>query len=61
MSHSSLFGFGGVGGNCFGVGVRVGVGGGGEGGLLSNILQDMKMDQSPLYVSQGFDGGGGSG
>ena len=61
MSQSSSFGFVGSGGKCFGVGVRVGVGGGGRGGGLSKILQAMKMDQSPLYVSQGFGGGGGCG
>ena len=42
------------------MGVRGGVGGGGEGVGLTEILQAMQMDQSPLYTSQGFGGGGGS-
>ena len=47
-------------GNSFGVGVRGGVGGGGKGGVSSEIFQAMQMDQSSLYASQRFGGGGGS-
>ena len=52
-------------GNGFGVKVGGGVGGGDEGGRFLDILQAMQIDQSPLYVSQGFgigvgcSGGGG--
>ena len=59
-SQSSSFGGGGAGGNSFGVGVGAVIRGGDEGRVLSDILQAMNMDQSPLYVYQGFRGGGGS-
>ena len=49
-----------MGGNGFDVRVRGGVRKGGEGGGFSDILQDMQMDLSPLYASQGFVRGGGS-
>ena len=57
-SQSSLFRGGGLVGNGFGVGVRSGVGGGDEGEVLSEILQDVQIDQSPLSASPGFGGGG---
>ena len=56
VSQSSSFGDGGAGGNSFVVGVGGGVGGGGGG--LSKVLQAMQMYQSPLYMYQGFGGGG---
>ena len=53
-----MFGGGGAGGNGFGVEFRDGAGGGGEGGGLPEIIQAMQMNQLPLHVYQGFDGGG---
>ena len=55
-----MFGDGGAGGNSLGFGFGGVIGGGGECGGSLEIIQDMQMDQSPLYVSQGFGRGGGS-